>query len=175
MRLPIMAAFLLALFISTTATAETIKIGYVDLQRAVMEVDEGAEANRKLKADFEKKQKILDQKKNEIQALQQELESQGLMMKPEVKQQKAGLLQKKMMEAQQVYVELQTDLSNKQVKVHGGILQKMQTILEAMGREYKLSLIIEKTEGSVLYAKSDMDYTNELIRRYNSAYGKKKK
>jgi outer membrane protein len=175
MRLPIMAAFLLALFISTTATAEIIKIGYVDLQRAVMEVDEGAEANRKLKADFEKKQKILDQKKNEIQALQQELESQGLMMKPEVKQQKAGLLQKKMMEAQQVYVELQTDLSNKQVKVHGGILQKMQTILEAMGREYKLSLIIEKTEGSVLYAKSDMDYTNELIRRYNSAYGKKKK
>jgi outer membrane protein len=175
MRLPIMAAFLLASFMSTSASAETIKIGYVDLQRAVMEVDEGAEANRKLKADFEKKQKILDQKKNEIQALQQELESQGLMMKPEVKQQKAGLLQKKMMEAQQVYVELQTDLSNKQVKVHGGILQKMQTILEAMGREYKLSLIIEKTEGSVLYAKSDMDYTNELIRRYNSAYGKKKK
>jgi len=174
MRLPIMATLLLASFLSTTAAAEPTKIGYVDLQRAVMEVDEGAEANRKLKADFEKKQKILDQKKNEIQALQQELESQGLMMKAEVKQQKAGLLQKKMMEAQQVYVELQTDLSNKQVKVHGGILQKMQTILETIGREYKLSLIIEKTEGSVLYAKSDMDYTNELIRRYNSAYGKKK-
>ncbi len=175
MRLPLFAAFLLACLTSGPLAAETIKIGYVDLQRAVMEVEEGAEVNRKLKADFEKKQKILDQKKNEIQALQQELESQGLMMKPEVKQQKAAELQKKMMEAQQVYVELQTELSNKQVKAHGGILQKMQMILEAMGREYKLSLIIEKTEGSVLYAKSDMDYTNELIRRYNSAYGKKKK
>ena len=97
------------------------------------------------------------------------------MMKAEVKQQKAQALQQKMMEAQQLYVELQTELSNKQVKVHGGILQKMQMILETMGKEYKLSLIIEKTEGSVLYAKSDMDYTNELIRRYNAAYGKKKK
>ena len=175
MRLPLFVAFLFVVFTSASVAAESIKIGYVDLQRAVMEVDEGAEANRKLKADFDKKQKILDQKKNEIQALQQELESQGLMMKPEVKQQKAAELQQKMMEAQQVYVGLQTELSNKQVKAHGGILQKMQMILEAMGREYKLALIIEKTEGSVLYAKSDMDYTNELIRRYNSAYGKKKK
>ena len=175
MRLPIIAAVFSFLFAGASLQAQTVKIGYVDLQRAMMEVDEGAEATRKLKADFAKKQQILDQKKTDIQKLQKELENQALMMKAEVKQQKAQALQQKMMEAQQLYVELQTELSNKQVKVHGGILQKMQMILETMGKEYKLSLIIEKTEGSVLYAKSDMDYTNELIRRYNAAYGKKKK
>ena len=58
MRLPLFAAFLLACLTSGPLAAETIKIGYVDLQRAVMEVEEGAEVNRKLKADFEKKQKI---------------------------------------------------------------------------------------------------------------------
>ncbi len=174
MRLPIILSVLSFLFMSAASHADSVKIGYVDLQRAMMEVDEGAEATRKLKADFTKKQKILDQKKTDIQTLQKELENQSLMMKAEVKQQKAQELQQKMMEAQQLYVELQTELSNRQVKVHGGILQKMQTILESMGKEYKLSLIIEKTEGSVLYAKSDMDYTNELIRRYNAAYGKKK-
>ena len=42
-----------------------------------------------------------------------------------------------------------------------------------MGREQGYTMIVEKS--SVLYAKNHLDLTNELIRRYNNAYGKKKK
>ena len=63
MRLPIIAAVFSFLFAGASLQAQTVKIGYVDLQRAMMEVDEGAEATRKLKADFAKKQQILDRKK----------------------------------------------------------------------------------------------------------------
>ena len=97
MRLPTILSVLSFLIMSAASHADSVKIGYVDLQRAMMEVDEGAEATRKLKADFTKKQKILDQKKLDIQALQKELESQSLMMKAEIKQQKAQELQQKMM------------------------------------------------------------------------------
>jgi Skp family chaperone for outer membrane proteins len=41
-----------------------------------------------------------------------------------------------------------------------------------MGEEQGYTLIVEKS--AVLYSKSALDLTNELIRRYNDAYGKKK-
>jgi Skp family chaperone for outer membrane proteins len=42
-----------------------------------------------------------------------------------------------------------------------------------MGTEQGYAAIVEKS--AVPYFKPSLDVTNELIRRYNAAYGKKKK
>jgi outer membrane protein len=160
---------------SATAQAAEIKIGYVDLQRALNEVEEGAAAKAKLKKEFDTKQAQLDAKQAELTALKASLDNQGMMMKAEVKQEKMAELQKKLVETQQLYMAMQQELSTKEAQVTQGIFAKMGTILTSMGKEGGFTLIIEKSEGSVLYAKAHMDLTNELIRRYNDAYGLKKK
>jgi outer membrane protein len=154
------------------APAEELKVGYVDLQRALNEVEEGASAKAKLKKDFDEKQRQLDTKQNDLKALKEEIDARGMMMTPEAKQEKMAELQKKLMEVQQLYMQLQQDLSQKEAQVTSGIFAKMGTILETMGREQGYTMIVEKS--AVLYAKGHIDLTNELIRRYNQAYGKKK-
>ncbi|OGQ12697.1 MAG: hypothetical protein A2138_11585, partial [Deltaproteobacteria bacterium RBG_16_71_12] len=160
------AALLLAL--STPALAEDVKLGFVDLQRALNEVDEGATAKKALKKEFDEKQKTLDAKQNELKTLKDELDSRGTMMKPEVKQEKLNDLQKRLLETQQLYFQLQQELSKREGEATAEIFKKMGVILQTMGEQQGFSMIVEKS--AVVYAKPSLDVTNELIRRYNDAY-----
>jgi outer membrane protein len=163
-------ALIAALSFARAAHADEIKLGYVDLQRALNEVEEGAKAKAALKKEFDEKQKQLDAKQNELKSLKDELDSRGTMMKPEVKQDKLNELQKKLMETQQTYMQLQQELSKREQDATAEIFKKMGVILQTMGEEQGYTLIVEKS--AVLYAKGALDLTNELIRRYNDAYGK---
>jgi outer membrane protein len=164
----------LALFaFPSLAAAQELKIGVVDFQRAMREVDEGTAAQKALKKEFDEKQKTLDDKQNELKALKDELDARGAMMKPEVKQAKVEELQKKLYETQQLYMSLQGELSKREAEAAQEILKKMGVIVQTMGAEQGFTLIVDRT--AVLYTKEALDLTNELIRRYNESYGKKKK
>ncbi len=169
-----MRILLAALIVSlaTPSLAADVRLGYVDLQRALNEVEEGASAKQALKKEFDEKQKQLDTKQNDLKAMKEELDARGSMMKPEVKQDKLNDLQKKLMETQQLYYALQQDLSKREGEATAGIFKKMGVILQTMGEGEGYTLIVEKQ--AVLYAKGALDLTNELIRRYNDAYGKKR-
>src|SRR5690606_29758469 len=93
-RRPALVVFtcLLALGVSLPAAAEDMKIAYVDLQRALNEVDEGAAAKAALKKEFDAKQAELDKRQNELKAMKDEIDARGMMMTPEAKQEKAAEL-----------------------------------------------------------------------------------
>ena len=147
------------------------KIGVVDLQRALNEVEEGAKAKAALKKEFDEKQKALDARQNELKAMKDELDARGNLMKPEAKQERVAELQKKLLEVQQLYFQMQQELTKKEADATSDIFKKMGTIMTTMGQQEGYDLIVEKS--AVLYSKNHLDLTNELIRRYNDAYGKK--
>jgi outer membrane protein len=161
----------LVLPVAAHAAGEAPKIGVVDLQRALNEVEEGAKAKAALKKEFDEKQKALDARQNELKAMKDELDARGSMMKPEAKQERVAELQKKLLEVQQLYFQMQQELTKKEADATGEIFKKMGTILSTMGQQDGFDLIVEKS--AVLYSKNHLDLTNELIRRYNDAYGKK--
>jgi len=172
MRLFIFAALLFSLSAQTARAADD-KLGVVDLQRALNEVEEGATAKKNLKKEFDEKQKQLDAKQNELKKLKDELDAQMTMMTPEKKAERVADLQKKLLEVQQLYMGLQQDLSKREGEATAQIFQKMGVILSQMGEEQGFFAIVEKT--AVPYFRPSLDVTNELIRRYNDSYGKKKK
>jgi outer membrane protein len=172
MRLSVLLALVASFCLSTGVHAED-KVGIVDLQRALNEVEEGASAKAALKKEFDEKQKQLDARQNELKRLKDELDAQSTMMTNDKKQEKVADLQKKLVEVQQLYYSLQQDLSKREGEVTGQIFQKMGVILGQMGTEQGYAAIIEKS--AVPYFKPSLDVTNELIRRYNASYGKKKK
>ncbi len=158
-----------AVMLPASAMAQS-KIGYVNLQLALNEVDEGKTAKAKLKKDFDKKQKQLDKSQQELQELKTSLESQGMMLTEDVKRQKAMEFQKKMMELQQTYMTLQQELATAEAKATKEIFDKMGKIIDEIAKEGKYDLVLESTESAILYARDDMDLTKELIKRYNAKY-----
>ncbi len=162
-----LAIFLMVGFTATSAFAQ--KIGYVDLQTALLEVEDGKKAKARLKKEFDQKQKELDKKQTDVKKMKDDLEAGAMMMTEEAKRGKAMELQKQMYELQQLYLTLQGDLSQKEAEATKKIFERMGKIIEQIGKEKKYDLILEKTESSVLFALPTMDLTAELIKRYNAA------
>jgi 3-hydroxyacyl-[acyl-carrier-protein] dehydratase len=64
------------------AQADT-KLAFVDLQRALEETEDGKKAKNKLKTEFERKQKELDSKSEELKKAKEEFDKKAPLMKPE--------------------------------------------------------------------------------------------
>ena len=147
------------------------KFGFIDMQRALNEVEEGKKAKAKLKKDFDEKQQMLDQKQDELKRLKDDLDKQALVIKEDAKRERMGELQQKFIELQTIYGKLQKELSEKELGLTKEIFDKMESIINEIAQKEGLTMIFEKNESRILYAPSSMDFTNDLIRKYNAKYG----
>ena len=148
------------------------KIGYVDMARALNDVEDGRSAKAKLKGDFELKQKKLDKMQTDLRDKKEAFDKRVAMMKPEARADKEGELQRTMMEVQQTYMQLQQELVESEGALTQGIRKKLQAVIDRMGDKESYFLILN-TGDTVLYNKRHMDLTDDLIREYNKQYGKK--
>jgi outer membrane protein len=168
MRTIVIALALGAALAPGLASAEQ-KIGYVDLQRALNEVDEGKAAKALLKKDFDDKQKEIDAKKADFEKLQVDFEKQASVMSEQAKKDKAQDLDRRARELQALFVSSQKDLSEREQKATRGIFDKMAQIVGEIAEADGFTMVLERNSGLV-YAPASLDLTNELIRKYNTRY-----
>jgi outer membrane protein len=168
-RSPLKTLLLLALAAGPALARAEMKLGYVDLQRALNEVDEGKSAKALLKRDFDEKQKQLDVKKAEFDKLQADAEKQAVVMSDAAKKEKANELDRRARELQGLFVQLQKDLSDREREATKGIFDRMAVIVREIAEADGVTMVFEKGAGLV-YAPQSLDLTNELIRKYNARH-----
>ncbi|HTN53119.1 MAG TPA: OmpH family outer membrane protein [Anaeromyxobacter sp.] len=159
----------LALALSPVARADT-KLGYVDLQRALREVDEGRVATQTLQKDKDEKQHQLDAKKDEFEKLKNDFERQATVMSEQAKKDKAGELDRKAGELQQLFMALQKSIAEGEEKAMRGIIDRMQGIAKEIAEADGFTMVLEKNSSGIFYAPPSLDLTNELVRKYNARY-----
>ncbi|MBU4484388.1 OmpH family outer membrane protein [bacterium] len=152
-----------------------IKIGYVDIQKALDTVEDGKKAKDQLKKEFETKKKKIDKMKTEAEKLQGELEKQKLILSNEALQTKQQELQRMVGELRQNAMQYQQELSQKENEAVSSILKEFEAIITEIGKEKGYSLILEKSRDRLLYAPENYDLTDELITAYNKRGKKGKK
>ena len=154
--------------------AETLKFGYIDLQKTLLTVDEGKKARQKLKDEFDAKQKEFVTKQDSLKKMQEDFEKSKDVLSETARKQKAEEFQRAYFEYQQEAEKAQRDMQEKELKYTNEILKVLRDIAKEIGDEKGYTMILEKTENGVLYAKSGMDLTNIVIERYNKRSIKKK-
>jgi outer membrane protein len=165
-----LAAAALGLALIARPAAAEVKIGYVDLQRALNEVDEGKAAKALLKKDFEEKQKRLDAGKNEFERLRADFEKQAVVMSDQAKRDKAQDLDRRAMELQQTYQTLQQELMKREQEMTRGIFEKMSVLVREIAEADGFTMVFERNDAGLVYAPPALDVTNELIRKYNTRH-----
>lgn len=160
---------LAALAFSTAARAD-LKLGYVDLQRALQEVGEGRAARDRLKGDMEKRKAELESEQNKLRDDKAVLDKQASMMSEEVRNQKFTELQKRLFELTQRAERMQAELAQLEQKELKKIFEKMDPIIAAIAQREGLTMVFEKTDSGLVYAPASLDLTNELVRTYNDKY-----
>jgi outer membrane protein len=153
------------------AGAQAPKIGYVDLQRALNEVEEGKAARALLKKDFDEKQKQLDARRVDFEKLQQEFEKQAVVMSDQAKRDKGGELERKARELGALFQQLQADLSKREGEATRGIFDRAGGIVREIAEADGFTMVFERNDAGLVYAPPSLDLTNELIRKYNARFG----
>jgi len=152
---------------SATTVDAQVKIGVVDLQRAINETEDGRQAKRRLKKVFDERQQSLNKKQEALKAQKESLERQQDVLSQDALKKKVEKYQADLMELQNEYVQYQEELSTKEGELTQKILEKMQAILRRIGQTDGYTMIIEANEGGVVWVPSNLDLTDVLIQRYN--------
>lgn len=160
----------LTLLYAVPVAASGVKVAYVDLQRALLEVGEGKLARAKLKVYFDEKQVLLDAESERLKRMKDDLDRQDMMIDPKVKAAKEAELQQALMELQKLYMTLNQELKAKEQEAVAPILEKMQDILTTMAQERGYDLILDKNNSGIIYAPMKFDLTADLIRLYDERY-----
>ena len=164
----IIFALLTTFLVGSANTADAqVKIGVVDLQRAINETEDGRQAKRRLKKLFDERQKSLDAKQTSLKAQKDSLERQQDVLSEDALRKKIEKYQIDLQELQNEYMQYQQELQTKEAELTQVILEKMQGILRRIGQTDGYTMIIEANEGGVVWVPSNLDLTDVLIQRYN--------
>jgi outer membrane protein len=165
-RIALLGTILLSLF-ARPLRAEEVKLGYVDLRRALAETEDGRKARANLKKDFDKKQKELDEQQEEVKKAIEDLNKKRTLLPAETVRQKEAELQERVGKVQQTYMRHQQDLAAKEEEATAPIVERLQRIIGKIAAAENFTMVLDKSAG-VVFAKPHLDLTNEVIRRFNA-------
>lgn len=162
-----LASFLILIVCVFSVYAQQINIGYVDLQRVMIESDRGKEAKKTLTQEAERMKKELDMKQEELQRMKDALDRQSLTITPEARAEKEKLYQTKLRDYQRAYSDYQAELQQKDMELTQSILKEIEEVIKMIGEKEKFTIIFEKNQAGILFAAPAIDITEKVIRQYN--------
>lgn len=145
---------------------EKVKIGYIDLQRAISESQAGKRAKERFQAQVKKVEADLLKEKQELERLKAELDKKGPLLKDEERRNLEADLQKRYVNYQRTMTDHQQDLRQKEGLMTSDILKDLERIVNEVGKAEKFTLILERSQ--LLYSDQGIDVTNRVIEVYNS-------
>jgi len=169
-RLVVAAALLAAPTAVAFAQSSTapVSIGMVDLQRALNEVEEGQAARTRLEAEFARRQEALATQQAELETYGRELEASMSMLTEEAARERYVEYQERAMALQQGMEQMQMELSQAEAEATGEIFERMVVIVGEIAAERGYTVVVEKS--TIVFAADGLEFTDELIRRYNERY-----
>jgi outer membrane protein len=162
-----LALALASLFLLTAPVAAAqMKIAVVDMQRAVMETEDGLRAQATLKKLFDRRQHELDARQDELKRARDDIEKQAKVLSKEALDRRMAEWQQSMAELQGVFMEFNKELQKEQNKMTQPILNRVVSVLRQLAAQDGYDAILERN--AVPYARTDLDITDRVIQRYNT-------
>jgi outer membrane protein len=162
-------ATLIMLLLPLVASAQEVKVGFVDREKALFSTEQGKKARGELQSKVTAAKAQLQPMAEEIQKLQADLEAKKFVLSQEALRD----MQAKMLELQNRYEskgkELENQLKIDQARLVAPLEDKLKATIEAIGKEQGFSLIMERqVPGLVYYAREAQDITDAVVTRFNA-------
>jgi outer membrane protein len=164
--LPRILSLVIALMaVALPASAQSMRVGVVDTQRAVMETEDGLRMQATLKKLFDSRQRELDKKQEDLQKEKDDLDKQRDVLSKAAFAKRADKWQREMVQLQTVFVEYNKELQKKQGELTQPIFQKAMNIIRRLATQEGFDVVVDKQ--AVPYSRSDLDVTDRVITLYN--------
>ncbi|MGP0071254.1 MAG: OmpH family outer membrane protein [Bryobacteraceae bacterium] len=159
----------LALALTWTAQAQQGKFAVINIQGAIISTKDGQKAAAELNAKTAPKKKELEQKQNEINALQDQLSKGSNTLSESAKNDLYKNIEAKKKTMQREVEDAQADLEADQQKLLQQLGQKILAVIEKYSRDNGITMVVDVSspQTPVLYASPSIDITKEIIELYD--------
>jgi outer membrane protein len=147
------------------AVAQTMKVAVVDVQRAVMQTEDGLRAQATLKKLFDSRQQELNKRQQELAKQKDDIDKQSKVMSQAALQKKVDDWQKQMVELQTTFVEYNKELEKKQKELTDPIFERVVGAIKRIAGSDGYDLIVDRA--TVAFSRSDLDLTDRVIQIAN--------
>jgi len=164
-------ALLLVPLVAISSLAQSVKIGYIDSIKIFSDYKETQDAERQYRQDVDTWTAEKERMEQEIIRLRDELQAQSLMLSEEKKQEKKLDLDRKI----QDYERFMKDTfepgglaEQRNRELTQPIIEKINGILEQIGKEQGYAMIFDVAKADVVYADKTLDLTELVLQRLNA-------
>lgn len=152
---------------STSLRAEEIKIGVVDMQRAIQSVEAGKKAKGQLEKEFNARKKELQAEESSIKKMGEEFRKQSLVLTDDARAKKQAELQERIMKFQELTARSQQEIAQKEQELTQPIVSGIRKVISDLAKQKGYSFILEKNENTVLFSLDKDDLTADVITAFN--------
>jgi len=166
-RLSLVIAIMIVGWLGSSLAAD-LKIGFVDIQRAINDCQAGKEAKKTITKEVEKYQRLGAEKQKDLQGMKESFEKQAAMLNPDARTAKEKEYQNKLRELQRWAEDSQNEINQKRVELERTISVGLQKVIQKLGAEDGYTLVLEKNETIVLYVSRTIDLTDKVIKAFDT-------
>jgi outer membrane protein len=151
--------------LAISSFAADSRIGFVDIQKAVLGTKEWKKNFEIFKKDFAKEKKKIRARENRIKKMQEDLTKQSFVLDPELKKKKEDRFRKEKIAFERYLQDQNNEFGKNEKEITQKILLKMMKIIKKIGKEKKYTMILE--EKVVLYHDRVNDLTTLATKTYD--------
>ena len=160
--------FVFVLFPEPSFAAEN-RVGFVDIQKAVINTKEWKREFEGFKKNFAKEKKKIKARESRIKKMLEDLNKQSFVLDPELKKKKEDKFRKEKVAFERYVQDQNAEFTKSEKEITQKILLKMMKIIKKIGKDKKYTMILEQKV--VLYH----DQGNDLTALATKAYDRKNK
>lgn len=157
-----------ALLAAASAGSAQTKIAIINLQRAVLESAEIKKASAELEAKYKPKQQGIEKLQREIQAIQQNLQTNAGKLTQQAEADLTAQGQRKQRELTRQTEDLQADVERERNEILGRSSQRMQEVVKKLAEAKGFDVVVDVS--NTVFFKPALEITTESIAAYDKAY-----
>ena len=151
--------------LSIPSFADDSRVGFVDIQKAVINTKEWKEEFEAFKKNFAKEKKKIKARENRIKKMLGDLNKQNFVLDPELKKKKEDKFRKEKVAFERYVQDQNEEFTKSEKEITQKILLKMMKIIKKIGKEKKYTMILEQKV--VLYHDKGNDLTVLATKTYD--------
>jgi outer membrane protein len=151
--------------LTITSYAEESKVGFVDIQKAVISTKEWKRSFETFKKDFAKEKKKIKSREARIKKMLVDLNKQSFVLDPELKKKKEDKFRKEKVAFERYVQDQNAEFGKSEKEMTQKILLKMMKIIQKIGKSKKYTMILEQKV--VLYHDKGNDLTTLATKTYD--------
>ena len=144
------------------------RVGFIDVQKAVISTKEWKRQFETFKKDFAKEKKKIKARENRIKKMLQDLNKQSFVLEPKLKKKKEGQFRKEKVAFERYVQDKNAEFGNNEKEMTQKILQNMMKTIQKIGKEKKYTMILEQK--AVLYHDKGNDLTTLATKTYDRSH-----